>query len=72
MKDKNILDQINSEDKVNSIISRDEESSVSDTSQAFEMAEDLILQLPEEHEGRRNWLTRFGRSAAAKNLRNKK
>ena len=72
MKEKNVLDEINREDNVNAIISRDEESAVSDTSQALEMAEELILQLPEDHEGRRTWLTRFGRSAAAKNLRSEK
>lgn len=68
MKPTNSLDQINSEEKVNSIISRDEESTVKDTSLALETAEELILKLPKEHEGRENWLMRFGHSAEAKNL----
>ena len=68
MKPTNSLDQINSEEKVNSIISRDEESTVKDTSAALEMAEELILSLPKEHEGREKWLTLFGHSAEAKNL----
>jgi hypothetical protein len=69
MKKKSSLDQINDEENVNPVISQDEDSAVEDTSMALEMAEALILQLPEGHEGRNNWLARFGQSGAAKNSR---
>ena len=69
MKDKSALDQINAEEKVNPVISQDEDSAVKDTSMALEMAEALILQLPEGHEGRNEWLTRFGQSGESRNLR---
>jgi hypothetical protein len=71
MNPRKTLDKINSEEKANTIISRDEESAVMDTSAALQMAEDLILRLPAGAEGRDEWLSRFGQSAEAKNLKRK-
>lgn len=68
MERSNTLDSINSEDRVNDIISRDEEAPLTDSGSALRMAEDLILQLPSAHEGRRQWLMQFGQSAEAKAL----
>ena len=72
MKPESTLDKINSEDRVNDTISRDEETPLNDATSALGMAEDLILQLPQSHEGRREWLRQFGQSAEAKNLREQK
>ena len=71
MKGKSSLDQINDEENVNPVISQDEESAVEDTAMALEMAEALILQLPEGHEGRAEWLARFGQSGESRNRRRK-
>jgi hypothetical protein len=67
MERQNPLDEINSEKRVNEVISRDEERPTT----ALSQAEALILELPPDHEGRREWLIRFGRSADAKALREK-
>jgi hypothetical protein len=70
METKGTLQNINSESHVNETISRDEENSSRDNATlALQMAEDLILQLPSSHEGRRQWLKLFGRSDEAKGLR---
>jgi hypothetical protein len=69
MNKKNTLDAINSDDHVNETISRDEDRPLTDSSVALQMAEDLILQLPESHGGRTEWLRRFGHSDAAKALK---
>jgi hypothetical protein len=37
----------------------------------MQLAEDLILQLPASVEGREEWLTRYGQSAEAKQLKNR-
>lgn len=70
MKHGKTLDEINSEDHVNEIISRDEEN-VKEESPALQMAEDLILQLPPDHEGRNRWLNSYGNSREAKALQQK-
>lgn len=72
MKTQNALEQINDEGKVNAVISHDEESSVNDTAMALEMAEALILQLPEGLTQRNEWLSKFGQSPEAYNLRRDK
>lgn len=72
MKPKNTLEQINDEGKINAVISHDEESAAKDTGMALEMAEALILQLPQDLQGRDEWLTKFGQSPEAHNLRRKK
>jgi hypothetical protein len=36
---------------------------------AFAVAEDLILQLPHNHNGRNNWLINHGKSTGAEDLR---
>lgn len=69
MNKKDTLDTINSDDHVNETISRDEDRPLTDSSVALQMAEDLILQLPESHGGRTEWLRRFGHSDAAKALK---
>lgn len=69
MKPKNTLEQINNEEKVNAVISHDEESAVKDTAMALEMAEALIVQLPEKFLGRAEWLKRFGQLQEAQNIR---
>lgn len=68
MEPKGALDKINSEDHVNEIISRDEESAVKDSS-ALQTAEDLILQMPASDERRNQWLKKYGVSAEAKKLK---
>lgn len=70
MKHGKTLDEINSEEHVNEIISRDEENA-KEESPALQMAEDLILQLPPDHEGRNRWLTSYGNSHEAKALQQK-
>lgn len=71
MKTKAVLDEINNNEHVNEAISRDEENRLkdADVSRALLMAEDLILQLPAGHEGRRQWLIRFGQSDEADSMR---
>ena len=69
METEGTLKNINSESHVNETISRDEESGIGSTTVALQMAEDLILQLPSSHEGRREWLKQFGLSDEAKALR---
>ena len=69
METEGTLGDINSETHVNETISRDEENPAQNTTLALQMAEDLILQLPPSHEGRRQWLRLFGQSAEAKALR---
>lgn len=72
MKAGGTLDKINSEDHVNEIISRDEEASVKgDSSAALQIAEDLIRQLPPSHEGRNEWLRKYGSSEEAVKLQQK-
>ena len=71
MKAKGTLDKINSEDRVNEIISRDEESPIKQSSPALQMAEDLIRQLPPSHEGRNEWLKNYGESEEARRLQRK-
>lgn len=71
MKAKGTLDKINSEDRVNEIISRDEEASVKGSSPALHIAEDLIRQLPPSHEGRNEWLKNYGESDEARRLQQK-
>jgi hypothetical protein len=70
MEKKNTLDEINKPENINQAISHDEESEGSDRSEGIVSAEDLILQLPENHSGRNSWLQRFGHSATARSLRN--
>lgn len=62
------MDKINSEDHVNEIISRDEETPLKEDSRALQIAEDLILQLPPSHEGRNKWLKSYGQSEEAGKL----
>ena len=69
MEDESTLDRINREDHVNETISRDEESPVKEDNPAMQQAEDLILQLPTSHRGRRDWLSKYGRSEEARKLR---
>jgi hypothetical protein len=71
MKNRNTLDQINKAENVNQAISRDEEGDAINYSEAMQLAEDLILQLPASVEGREEWLTRYGQSAEAKQLKNR-
>lgn len=71
MKAGGTLDKINSEDHVNEIISRDEEAVKGDSSAALQIAEDLIRQLPQSHEGRNEWLRKYGSSEEAVKLQQK-
>jgi hypothetical protein len=68
---KTTLSEINSEYNINEIISRDEETAPADMPMAVLAAEDLILQLPAEHEGRRQWLLKYGHSQEAQRLKSK-
>jgi hypothetical protein len=70
MENKNTLDEINSAQNINKAISEDEEREGNNDFAGMLMAEDLILQLPKDHEGRKQWLRQFGQSAEAKELRN--
>jgi hypothetical protein len=70
MKNRSSLDQINKAENVNQAISRDEEGEAINYSEAMQLAEDLILQLPASIEGRAEWLKRYGQSAEAKQLKN--
>ncbi|MBT1704596.1 hypothetical protein KK060_14985 [Fulvivirgaceae bacterium PWU20] len=68
--DKKLLDDINSENRVNEVIARDEEKR-NTTEKAIPLAEteDLIRQLPKDHNGRNNWLSQFGISDEAEEIR---
>lgn len=70
MENQSTLDQINDPKNINQAISKDEEQEANDGIAGMLMAEDLILQLPSDHEQRNKWLKQFGQSAEARSLRN--